>query len=60
MSEYPKQMFHPNNFRTMTVYNADQETEALKSFDTWRNDHMTANLASVNKQPVKPAAKAEK
>ena len=44
---YPRELFHPNGFKTMTVYSPDEHKEANAQFDEWRQTHLANTNAAV-------------
>ncbi len=47
MAEYPKELFHPNGFQTVTVFDRDQEVAAYDAHKAWRDAHDAATLAAM-------------
>jgi hypothetical protein len=46
MNEYPKQIPHPNGFKTLTVYNGEQEEAVHRANGAWRIAHSEAMSAA--------------
>ncbi|WP_336717545.1 hypothetical protein [Asaia bogorensis] len=48
ITPYPRELAHPNGFRTVTVYSPDEEKVVQGDFATFRRDHDKAHLAAIN------------
>ncbi|WP_406586400.1 hypothetical protein [Asaia lannensis] len=52
ITPYPRELAHPNGFRTVTVYSPDEEREVQADFASFRREHDKANLAALSGEKV--------
>jgi hypothetical protein len=57
---YPRELFHPNGFKTCTVYSPDEHRAVNEQFDAWRESHMANTAAALKGEPAPSDAKARK
>ena len=46
-SPYPKDLDHPNGFKTVTVYDADEERAFQKESAAWRKAHQASGDRAI-------------
>lgn len=58
-ARYPRDLSHPNGFRTVTVYSPEEEREVNGVFAAARAENAAAHAASLDGKKIAPSRNRE-